>query len=276
MGQQIMLSDLLKMSDTDLQRAKVRFNMFGGGESHLDHYRKDPESVNTEALLWRHSQKYFRVGELAVSLLKIGFDSWLLTTIKSITKDLEIRDGVNYEAEELAEFRPLYGRLVVKYHKSHQVQHRWLREVIGQMEVSQLLPSTFDGYDFPGYDRVRLNYSQLETIIDREKPDWINALKSQKAVYLITDLSDGKQYVGSATGDNMLLQRWRDYVSNGHGGNKRLEAIIKEKGFEHVKDCFQYSILENYNARVDDNLILERESWWKETLGTRAFGLNDN
>jgi len=27
---------------------------------------------------------------------------------------------------------------------------------------------------------------------------------------------------------------------------------------------------------VDKHIILERESWWKETLGSRAFGLNAN
>ena len=34
--------------------------------------------------------------------------------------------------------------------------------------------------------------------------------------------------------------------------------------------------LENYNAKVDDGVILERESWWKEILQTREFGYNDN
>lgn len=29
-------------------------------------------------------------------------------------------------------------------------------------------------------------------------------------------------------------------------------------------------------ARTDDHVILARESWWKNTLGTRAFGLNSN
>lgn len=36
------------------------------------------------------------------------------------------------------------------------------------------------------------------------------------------------------------------------------------------------STLVNYNARVDDHVILERESWWKETLQSRAFGYNSN
>lgn len=28
--------------------------------------------------------------------------------------------------------------------------------------------------------------------------------------------------------------------------------------------------------RVEKRIILERESWWKETLGSREFGLNAN
>ena len=94
---------------------------------------------------------------------------------------------------------------------------------------------------------------------------------------MITDLCEGKQYVGSATGENgMLLQRWSNYIENGHGGNKKLKEIVEQKGFDYIKQNFQYSILENYNARTDKNLILNRESYWKRVLGTRAFGLNSN
>lgn len=84
-------------------------------------------------------------------------------------------------------------------------------------------------------------------------------------------------YVGSATSDyGMLLQRWRSYVENGHGGNRELIHLVKEKGFEHVQHNFHFAILENYNAKIDDSVILERESWWKEMLQTRIFGYNSN
>ena len=33
---------------------------------------------------------------------------------------------------------------------------------------------------------------------------------------------------------------------------------------------------ENYNARMDDNYILSREKWWKDTLCTKQFGYNKN
>ena len=74
----------------------------------------------------------------------------------------------------------------------------------------------------------------------------------------------------------MLLQRWSNYAANGHGGNKELVELVSEKGFDYVKQYFQYSILENYNAKIDDHVVLKRESWWKETLQSRQFGYNSN
>ena len=52
--------------------------------------------------------------------------------------------------------------------------------------------------------------------------------------------------------------------------------VVDKVGFEYIKNNFQYAILENYNARVDKNIILERDKWWKGTLGSKAFGLNSN
>lgn len=134
-----------------------------------------------------------------------------------------------------------------------------------------------DGDEFPGYENIRLSFSQLETIIRNKRSGWLDALRNQKAVYLITDTSNGKMYVGSATAQyGMLLQRWTNYIDNGHGGNVELKHIVDTKGFDYIKANFQYSVLENYNARMDDNYILSREKWWKDTLCTRQFGYNKN
>ena len=103
-----------------------------------------------------------------------------------------------------------------------------------------------------------LTYNELKAIIENNKMDWINALSNQKAVYLITDLYTGKLYVGKASSnEGMLLDRWRTYVKNGHGGNEELINIVKEKGFEYIKKNFQYSIIEKYNAKVEDEFTLE-------------------
>ena len=74
----------------------------------------------------------------------------------------------------------------------------------------------------------------------------------------------------------MLLKRWSDYAGDGHGGNKELKRLVESVGLDYVRKNFQYTILENYNARVDDDYVRVRESYWKKVLCSRNFGYNDN
>lgn len=276
--QSILLSDLI--GPLDGQSVKIKFNIFNGYDDPMVLYMKNPEIINNQWLFWREKNKNFKIGEIAICLLKIGYDQWLLTTIKKITNDLNIRNGINYEGTELPEYSKYYGRIILSFHKTLQNPVVTKDTVWNQLEVLQILSSPFDGIDFPGYDNVNITFHELEAIITRHKRDWIKALENQKAIYLISDKSNGKLYVGSATGDNgMLLQRWSAYIANGHGGNVELRKITEDpsKGFSYVQENFSYAILENYNARVDKNFILKRESWWKSTLKTRVpFGYNMN
>lgn len=275
--QKIYLNDLLHFSEEEYGNIKIKFNQSNGYEDPMELYQNNPDIINNQWLFWRSERRYFYVGQIAVCLLRLSGDSWLLTTIKKVTKEHDIRNGINYEGEELENYKSYFGRVIIKYHKTSQQQGRYYGEICDELEVQQILPTIFDGDDFPGYDKVRLSYGQLEAVLNRGKRDWIAALENQKAVYLITDKDNGKMYVGSSTSDNgMLLQRWRSYIANGHGGNKELVELVKKNGFDYVKANFQYAILENYNSKVDDHVILERESWWKETLLTRKYGYNSN
>ncbi|MCL2821702.1 MAG: GIY-YIG nuclease family protein [Firmicutes bacterium] len=277
----ITLQNLLNLSDNDIKRAKVKLNQESRGahatSNPVQIYLSNPEEVNTDWLFWHKKTRYFKKGWLAVCLLRLDYDRWLFTTIKEVTEELPVADkiygGIGYKGHEIEKYSNFYGRVIVKYHKDHQGQGVWYENIIDELEVLEILPSLFDGEAFPGYDKVRLTYRQLATIIDKGKRDWIAALENQKAVYLIADTSNGRLYVGSATGDNgMLLQRWSNYVHSGHGGNQELIGF----DFDDIKQNFQYSILENYNARVDKGFILDRETWWKITLQTRKFGYNKN
>ena len=273
----ILLKDLLRFSDDELANVKIKFNQHNGYDDPMDLYRSNPEIINTQWLFWNEKRRYFYEGQIAVCFLKLSYDTWLLTTIKRVTKDLGISGGVSFEGEEIETYKPFFGRVIVQYHKTSMAQGRYFSELQDELVVNQILPDVYDGEDFPGYDKVRLSYAQLEVIIRCGKKDWIAALSNQKAVYLITDKNTGKLYVGSATSDSgMLLQRWSNYVANGHGGNKELIELVEHEGFDYVKKHFQYAILENYNAKVEDRVILIRESWWKETLQTRIWGYNSN
>jgi hypothetical protein len=273
----IMLNDLLRFDAAEVPNVRVKFNIYNGYDDPLDLYKTNPDEVNVTWFLWHDDRRYFNVGQTAICLLKLRGDQWLLTTIKKITRLLDVTDGVGYDADEVKEYEQYFGRLVVEYHNPCRTMGRKYENVMDELEVVQILNEQYTGNEFPGYENVRLSYPLLKNIVDRQLPGWVDALRNQKAVYLITDTKTGKMYVGSATSQTgMLLQRWSSYAADGHGGNIELRELVKQQGLDYVKENFQYSILENYNARMDDGYILKRESWWKETLCTRTHGYNKN
>ena len=273
----IMLNDLLRFDAAEVPNVRVKFNIYNGYDDPLDLYKTNPDEVNVTWFLWHDDRRYFNVGQTAICLLKLRGDQWLLTTIKKITRLLDVTDGVGYDADEVKEYEQYFGRLVVEYHNPCRTMGRKYENVMDELEVVQILNEQYTGNEFPGYENVRLSYPLLKNIVDRQLPGWVDALRNQKAVYLITDTKTGKMYVGSATSQTgMLLQRWSSYAADGHGGNIELRELVKQQVLDYVKENFQYSILENYNARMDDGYILKRESWWKETLCTRTHGYNKN
>lgn len=274
----ILLNDLLSINEDFV---RVKLNQYNGEEDPRELYKQNPDVINNVWLLWRSNRRSFPyVGKLAICLVYIGGDSWLLTTVKRITKILpNVKNGIGYEAEEIEQYQKYYGRVIVKYHNTKRTLVRDYENIKNELEVVEILNSQYMGDEFPGYDNIRLSYDELANVINRHAGGWFGALNNQKAVYLITDTSNGKLYVGSATAKNgMLWSRWSDYIANGHGGNKELVAIVNDtaKGFEYIKNNFQYTALENFNSKVDDSYILQREAWWKKVLCSRKFGYNSN
>lgn len=273
----ILINDLLRIPKNQVDNVRLKLNVDNGKKDPLDEYKQNPDLINVQWFLWHKDRRYFHTGNIAICLLYLYDDKWLLTTIKKITKELEVYDGIGYEAEEIEEYSQYYGRLILHYHNTERRMGRKYESLMNDLEVLEILPDLYDGDDFPGYENIRLSYYQLANIINRKKAGWLAALENQKAVYLITDKKTGKLYVGSATSQyGMLLQRWTSYVNNGHGGNVELKKLVNNNGFDYIKENFQYSVLENYNARMDDYYILKRESWWKDTLCSRTHGYNLN
>jgi hypothetical protein len=92
---------------------------------------------------------------------------------------------------------------------------------------------------------------------------------------LITDISNGGKYVGSASGEGGIWGRLCSYINDGHGGNIDLKNLLKEKGNEYVEN-FQYAVLEIADKQATLEQIMRRENYWKEVLKSREFGYNQN
>lgn len=267
----IKLSDILKFSQEELENTRIKFNlMFAGNWNPIEIFKNKDEKVLLEGQYWNSEKRNFKEGQTTIGFIRIKDDLWLLFHIGKVTKVLDVFNGIGYEHEELLEYKKYFGRLIVKYKNTSQKLTRRAISLIDECEVYEILPDIFDNDIFPGYDNVNLSWNDLSRVL--QKDSWKTALQNQKGVYLITDTSNGKMYVGSAYGERMLLGRWEDYAKTGNGGNKEL----KELSFDHIKQYFRYSILDIFKSTIKDELIISRETWWKEVLLTRDFGYNKN
>ena len=114
--------------------------------------------------------------------------------------------------------------------------------------------------------------------MQNNEPEWRQALSKIKGVYIITDTSSGKLYIGSASGNNEgIWQRWCAYanLNNLTGGNKVFENI-KTKDVNHIINNFTYAILEIFDPKTNREYILQREVYWKKVFKSVNYGMNLN
>lgn len=273
--EKIKLNDILKLEELD--NIKIRLNLSNDSWNALSLYHNNPNLLLIGNFHNSQKKRWFKENEIVIGLAQIKNDEWLLIDISRITKsynnfyDEITPSDINtfYEHEKLSKFEKYFGRLILQFHKNNAfVTLKGNR--IDDFVVIKLLPDSLDNDFFPGYDKVNISWEELKGVI--EKDTWKTVLQNQKGVYLLTDISNGKKYVGSAYGENMILGRWVTYVKTGHGGNIGLKHLT----FDHIKQNFRYSILDIYKSTTDDQVIIERENWWKEVLQSRKFGYNKN
>jgi hypothetical protein len=268
----IKLNDILKLDN--LENVKVRFNlMFKNNWNPIEIFKNNEIKTLLDGQYRNYDKnKSYKEGQITLGFIRIktNEDFWLLFHIGKITKDLNVFNGIGYEYETLSEYEKYFGRLIIKFKNKSQNMIRNAESVINDCEVAQILPDIFDNDIFPGYDKINISWEEMSRVI--EKVAWKTALQNQKGVYLITDILNGKKYVGKASGGEMILGRWKSYVKTGHGGNERLKILE----FDYIKKNFRYSILDIYKSTTDDEIINERENWWKEILQSKKFGYNDN
>ena len=189
--------------------------------------------------------------------------------------------GWKYETELTDKATDYIGRAFFRFKKEFRASYPTLEldpkngEPIAKMPLSHILDKRVALTDFLGFDQVDIDYKTLKHIVSDNIASWKSALSNVKGIYLIVDTLTGKQYVGSAYGDECIWQRWSNYAKDGHGGNVELKELLKLNG-EEYKYNFKYSILEVCNMNLGNEYIISREAHWKEVLMTRQFGLNKN
>ena len=201
-------------------------------------------------------------------------DIWLFG---GVFKVLE-RHADRYEVELNNQGKEFIGRLKLRSPFRGRGTRLNFENHFENFEIQEILREPYSGRSFPGYENVDLSFAELETLVRNDIPDWKGALENVKGVYLITDTKAEKRYVGSAYGDQGVWSRWGEYIESGHGGNVELREWLKAQGgMNYGRAHFRFTLLEYRAVRTPDDLILEREEYWKRILMTRGRqGFNRN
>ena len=252
---------------------KVHFARWNGNHQPLEVWARSAEE-------WQGWQEY-RPGRndfnrpLIFALMQFyhEWDSWLFGGIYRVLA----RYDDHYDVELTKLGKSFIGRLKLGCSYRARTTRVKMERHYDSFEVLEILREPYTGKVFPGYEEIELSFQELETLVHKDRPDWKVALENVKGVYLITDTKTGRRYVGSAYGDYGIWSRWSDYINSGHGGNEELRKLTKGGDRNYYRAHLSFALLEHRLSNTPDNVILDREAYWKRVLFTRGkYGLNRN
>ena len=271
---------LLSLPDEVISDCKIHFAKNNGYDDPLDLFLNNPDEIKSWNE-WRGNKNDFtRTYIFTVVQFPKRTDRWLFVGIYKIIKRYDdFHDtGHGYDVELTDLCSELIGRLIIDYYFNYPHGRAVLMEsYIDHISVAEILPSKYDGIQFPGFDSINITFGQLKTIVNADNREWRTALQSIYGIYLIVDQLTGKQYVGSAYGGGGLWKRWSDYIySKGSGGNVGLNELLEGKSDDYAEKNYKFSLLEFFSTKSSIDYVISRENFWKEVLITRKFGLNRN
>ncbi len=181
-----------------------------------------------------------------------------------------------YNLEHMKEFEKLEDRLIIDWGKNQAIAwHQWYNKNKNK-EVIEIIPKGYIG-NFPGLLNFTLEFHELKNLINNPDAhkEWKHHLSSVNGIYIIwVDDNSGAQYIGSASGKNGIWQRWSDYAKTKTGGNKKLKLLLKKD--PNCYKNFKFSILQTLPSNMLSNDVVKHEKFYKNKLGTKVVGLNDN
>ncbi len=269
----IKLLDLIRLEGLELHNYKIHCAT-GTLSSPLE------EFYAGEFKKWQEyqNQQNFKCDQI-LSIIHLGGTDWLFAGIFHVDgvtkKSKNDKTWFEYMTTELPGLESLTGRVIVSFNKDFRNSYIWGEKYGTSLFVKEIKKERMTIGDFPGYNKVILPFNTLKLVVRQRIETWKTALENVAGIYLITDKENGKQYIGSAYGDEGLWQRWCRYTENGHGGNKELRDLLVKEGESYINN-FQFSILEVIDLNESKDYIISRECHWKDILLSRQFGYNDN
>ena len=235
------------------------YNLWRAGDGRLETYQRIQE------------RKVFEIGCLLASFVATPAEETLFVGLYRVdglgvappgTIDPVLqtdRGGLHlYSIRREKKLSDYVGHMIVDWGEGHRA---WVQFAHRRDKVVLEIRKELGEPPFPGFTHFCWDIDEIAAI----PLSWQSVLKSVKGVYLLVCKETGKQYVGSARGNENLWARFLEYKRTGHGGNHELKACGRKQ--------YRVTVLEVVNS---DEGIEKVESAWKRKLMSREFGLNRN
>jgi hypothetical protein len=191
----------------------------------------------------------------AVELMSLGMNGF--------NDDVSRPNFLWFDLERTTHYESWIGKLVVHW-PAPEISW-WRRAHRNEFSVHAIHEESMLDAVLPNWDKLNLTWDELLVMPKRLQA----VLREWRGIYFVFDSSDGKAYVGSASGDENILSRWLNYKSTGDGGNKYLKKRDPRN--------FRFTILQRVSPDMNPQEVVQIENTWKARLHTRhPFGLNDN
>jgi hypothetical protein len=222
--------------------------------------------------------EFNRARIFSVMQVEPGSNEWIFGGSFDVVGRRPTPRDFGYDVELVRDLtEPLVGRLRLRFWPGTRATRLRFENYLPGIEVIEVTPLPWSGQPFPGIDQINHSFRDLEVVVKANRDDWRRVLDNMKGVYVWNDRATGKGYIGSATSaTGALWSRLCNYIESGHGGNKLLLDLVGKRGRDYLRDNFSYALLEYWPTRVDDEHVLDRESYWKDVFGTREHGYNAN
>ena len=147
------------------------------------------------------------------------------------------------------------GKLIVRWPPPERSW--WRRAHKNVLGVEAIVEQSVLTAAMPPWNEMVFDWNEIEIL----PTSWRAVLSQWRGFYLIFDKSDGKFYVGSASGTENILGRWMNYATSQHGGNRLLKSRDPMN--------FSFSMLERVSPDMTSENVVRLENTWKQRFLAR-------
>ena len=146
---EILLNDILKIPEEEIENYKIRFMINNGHIEPLTIMVQNPKEL-LDWIAWK-SDKDDLSRKKVITFVRYytkSQDQWIFTGIYKVNKKDnfdKIKNGVGYDIVPIEKYQKLYGKLIVKYKNDTQQLKRNAEKVLNDIEIVEILNEQYSG-----------------------------------------------------------------------------------------------------------------------------------